>query len=316
MARDPGTNLRREAKNTQKIAGQLLARHGKKLADEDREKVRAGLDTLARAAAANDAGQVRAALDDVERLYQLHLHRYRKSTLREYVESIGWAVVVALLLRAFVIEAFKIPSGSMIPTLLVGDHIFVNKFVYGLRIPFTYFKFWEFQRPERGDVIVFIKPDEPDKDYIKRVVGLGGDTVELRGGELYVNDKLQPREARGEFSFPEYDEYSAGWTDSKNRLYTETLGRVTHDILIRYSWLPSRDGVYTVKEGTLFVMGDNRDNSQDSRMWGLVPLDHVKGKAMFIWLSAGGPECGGTPWPFAWFKSGCFRFGRLFTWIR
>ena len=135
MAHDPKSDLRRETAATVKVVRALLRKHGRKLADEDRGKIAGSLDTLEHAAAAGVPGLIRAALDDVERLYQLHLHRYRKSTLREYVESIGWAVVVALLLRSFVVEAYKIPSGSMIPTLLVGDHIFVNKFIYGLRIP-------------------------------------------------------------------------------------------------------------------------------------------------------------------------------------
>jgi len=294
--------MAREAKVTLKVVGGLLKKHGSRLAAEDRERIAHAVGVLESARSAGQPTAIRAALDEVERLYQMHLHRYRKSTTREYVESIGWAVVVALILRAFVIEAFKIPSGSMIPTLLIGDHIFVNKFIYGLRIPWTFYKFFEFSKPRRGDVVVFIKPDEPDKDFIKRVVGVAGDVVEIRGGDLYVNGVLQPRKEKGDYTYPEFEEYGQRWVDVRSKLYAEALGDITHDILVKYSWVPPPDSSFAVRAGTVFVMGDNRDNSSDSRSWGLVPLDHVKGRAMFIWWSMGG-------------KDG-FRFKRLFTWIK
>ena len=123
-----------------------------------------------------------------------HLAFARKSSLREYAESIGVAVAIALLLRAFVVEAFQIPSGSMIPTLEVGDHIFVSKFSYGIGIPFTYKKLFQFGQPRRGDIIVFRYPADPEVDYIKRVVALPGEKIEVRKNEIFIDGKLMPRE--------------------------------------------------------------------------------------------------------------------------
>src|SRR5437763_2723918 len=141
-----------------------------------------------------DLEQQRKAIALLDDAMDDHLSFARKSTLREYAESIGVAIAVALLLRAFVVEAFQIPSGSMIPTLEVGDHIFVSKFSYGLSIPFTDTKILQYAEPQRGDVIVFKFPQDHSTDYIKRVVGLPGDTVETRQGQLYVNGNEIHRE--------------------------------------------------------------------------------------------------------------------------
>jgi len=225
----------------------------------------------------------------------------KKSHFREYFEAFLTALLIAFFLRAFVVEAFKIPSKSMVPTLMVGDHIFVNKFVYGIRLPFT--KNWiaHFNNPQRGEVIVFIYPRNPSLDFIKRVVGLPGDTVAVKGDDLLVNgekvmvtplvpigvDKENPRildvatppETNGkEIELPFFREWK------EFNFFIEKLGVASH--FIQEEREARGDEIEkVVPPGHLFVMGDNRDNSSDSREWGFVPLDNVKGRAMFIWLS-------------------------------
>jgi signal peptidase I len=323
MPEKPDKKLLKDAKAALKITRELFKGNSKKLAGEDKEALTAGIAALEDAVRSGGTAGMKEALDRLEKLYELHLSRYRKSTVREYVESIGWAVAVALVLRAFVIEAFKIPSGSMIPTLQIGDHIFVNKFIYGLKIPWTFIKFWQFHNPERGDVVVFIKPSEPDKDFVKRVIGLPGDIVEMRGSDLIINGLLQNKDMKGEYRYKEFYEYDQQWVDVKTGLYDEHLGTMKHVVIYRSDrgdWAESAPVRFNcnvgrpgetgfelttrckVQDGTLLMMGDNRDNSSDSRVWGLVPLDHVKGKAMFIWWS--------------WYSADGFRWKRLFTWIK
>ena len=177
----------------------------------------------------------------------------RKKFIKEYVEPIIVAVLIAFFIRAFIVQAFKIPSSSMEPTLLVGDHILVNKFIYGIRIPFTNIKFFQYKKPGRGDIIVFIFPKDRSKDFIKRVIGLEGEKLEIINNKIYINDKLMD----------------------------DPWG---HFILAR----PSVEDFRPIKipEGSLFVMGDNRDNSQDSRFWGFVDINKdVIGKAFVAYYS-------------------------------
>jgi signal peptidase I len=182
----------------------------------------------------------------------------RKGRVREYIEAFVVALLIALVVRTLVIQAFKIPSGSMENTLLVGDHIFVNKFVYGYHIPLTKGRVLEFRSPRRGDIIVFEFPEDPKKDFIKRVVGVPGDTVEIRRKKLFVNG-LPVEEG--------YVRYADGPAAE--------------------GFPPARDNApaLTVPAGKLFVMGDNRDRSYDSRFWGFVDTDKVVGKALFIYFS-------------------------------
>ncbi len=229
----------------------------------------------------------------------------KKSTFREYAEALITAVLVALLIRAFVIEAFKIPSGSMIPTLSVGDHIFVNKFAYGLRIPFTKIKAVKSGEVKRGDVVVFIYPVDESKDFIKRVVGLPGDRIRMEGEEVWVNGERLPRlplevsERPGDKrrltvrdgklrTIPS----SPGWRDFD--YFEESLSGKEH--VVQYEKNIERQ-TYEVEvpEGHFFVIGDNRDNSADSREWGFVPEENVKGRAMFVWLSID-RDHGGIRW--------------------
>ena len=178
-----------------------------------------------------------------------------KSKVREYAEAIILALILALFIRTFVIQAFKIPSPSMVPTLLIGDHILVNKFLFGFQIPFSDGKIMAIREPERGDVIVFKYPKDRRLDFIKRCVAVGGETVEVRDKEVFINGEL--------VTFPQ-----AIFLDEGSLL----SGRDTF-------------GPVTVPEGKVFVMGDNRDNSNDSRFWGYVDLADVKGKAMVIYWS-------------------------------
>ncbi len=181
----------------------------------------------------------------------------RKSTIREYIEAILIALLLALFIRTFVVQAFKIPSGSMLNTLLIGDHILVNKFIYGIKDPFSGNTWIPVKKPGRGDVVVFKYPLNPSQDYIKRVIGTEGDQIEIKNKKVYVNGE------------PQDDSYAI-FLDSK----------------ILPAGVQGRDnmGLKTVPANSLFVMGDNRDNSYDSRFWNFVELKAVKGKAfIFYW---------------------------------
>lgn len=211
-----------------------------------------------------------------------HLGKWQRGELREYAESILIAVGVALLLRAFVVEAFKIPSGSMLPTLQIHDHIFVNKFAYGPTIPFSRSRLYDGMPPQHGDVIVFEYPD-PDphnerQDFIKRVIALPGDRLEVINGHPIINGWHVPYCKAGRYDgadlFVEFMNEHAYLTMSES-----------------YEGRPNKEeGPFFAKEGELWVMGDNRDNSHDSRAWrqgGGVPFANIKGRAMFVWLSFG-----------------------------
>ena len=186
------------------------------------------------------------------------LPKKRKSTLREYIEAIVIALLLALFIRTFVVQAFKIPSGSMLDTLLIGDHILVNKFIYGIKNPFNGNTWIPLKKPQRRDVVVFKYPLNPKQDYIKRVVGVEGDQIEIKNKKVYVNGESQ-------------DESYAIFLDNK----------------ILPSGQQSRDNMSlkTVPPNSLFVMGDNRDNSYDSRFWKFVDLKSVKGKAFILYWS-------------------------------
>ena len=192
VARYNSWNLRRrgvkEAELLLREGRRVLRKYGERLKPESATQVKTAIDHLSQTVINRDYDHLTEALNVLDKQLDNHLSFARKSTAREYIESIAIAVLIALFLRAFVVEAFKIPSGSMIPTLQVGDHIFVNKFIYGIRIPFTNIKFgMGYRKPKRGEVIVFIYPKEPDKDFIKRIVGIEGDTVEIRDGQAIVN---------------------------------------------------------------------------------------------------------------------------------
>jgi len=182
----------------------------------------------------------------------------RKSKVKEYVESIIIAILIAIFIRTFIICAYKIPSRSMVPTLLVGDHILVNKFLYGIKIPLLRKNIVPISNPQRGDIVVFIYPNDRSKDFIKRVIGVAGDKIEIKNKKIFINDKE----------------------------YKDSYGIYSDNIIYPAS-IQNRDnfGPVTVPQKSLFVMGDNRDESLDSRFWGFVNLKDVEGKAFIIYWS-------------------------------
>ena len=181
-----------------------------------------------------------------------------KSKVQEYIEAIIIAILIAVVIRTFIVQAYKIPSRSMVPTLLVGDHLLVNKFIYGVKIPVIRRIIVPITDPKRGDIIVFIYPNDRTKDYIKRVIGVGGDKIEIKNKNIFIND--QP--------------------------YKDAFG-IYSDNTTYPAIMQPRDnfGPVTVPRGSLFVMGDNRDESADSRFWGFVDLKDVEGKALIIYWS-------------------------------
>jgi signal peptidase I len=198
-----------------------------------------------------------------------------KSTFREYAEALAIAILLALFIRTFVIQAFKIPSGSMKPTLIVGDHLLVNKFTYGIRIPAIDRFLIQFDTPKRGDILVFKWPKDETKDFIKRVIGVEGDIIEIKNDILYING--------GKVVTEYVDKYNDNDISDADR-YEEFLGEHKHYILDQY--VKYEDfGPVKVPKNSIFVMGDNRDNSQDSRYWGFVTLNKIKGKAIIIYWS-------------------------------
>jgi signal peptidase I len=190
---------------------------------------------------------------------------YRKSTAREYFESIAIAVILALFIRTFVVQAFKIPTGSMENNLLIGDHLLVNKFVFGPTASGIERTLLPIDPIRRGDVIVFKYPEEPDRDFIKRVIGLPGDTIEMKNKKVHVNG-TPLSEPYVHFLEP------PGESQPGDADYTE------FDVRRQY-------GPVTVPATHYFVMGDNRDNSQDSRYWGFLPRDYIKGRALKVYWS-------------------------------
>jgi len=348
--------VRREARVLVKEARAALGiKRGLRGKGGDLESVTAGMET---SLAKSDLSGVRTQLPVLDALVDELVKRPPKSTARDYVESIGAAILIALALRAFVIEAFKIPSSSMYPTLEIGDHIFVNKFIYGVRIPWTMTKLFEMRGPKRGEVIVFIYPCDPDRDYIKRVIATAGQTVEVRCNVVYVDGVAVPSVLEDanctyldqDSAVSEHEavsrtgEDAEGWYPRECSRYAETVdGKVystfhdrdrpdrerrlregtltdgdsrdfpSHDHSPPPNCSNSEDGTknaqkqtlgqivmvkseneakvceprehYVVPAGHVFVQGDNRNNSNDSRVWGSVPLDNIKGKALFIWLS-------------------------------
>lgn len=326
---DPGRNLDRTRRAARRFAADArgLARRGRDRLDPAvRQAVAAACDEVDVAAREGDPARLSAALRALDALWDDHLARRAKPPWRAYAEVIAVAIVGALLLRAVVVEGFRIPSGSMAPTLLAGDRVLVSKLAYGVRVPFTRLRIGG-APPRRGDVLVFESPRVPGLDVVKRVVGVPGDVVELRDQVLFVNGVPQPRTVDGEVSYEERaEDGSAPFLDTCRRA-RESLARgrlapgderdpgalegswqaaaadgvATHDVLqCRPARLAGREGPYpAVAPGHLFVLGDNRDRSADSRGAGgwQVPLERVKGRVTVVWFSwgAGGALGGRGP---------------------
>ena len=217
----------------------------------------------------------------MDKAVQEKVQRAREPVLIEYSRSLFPVLLIVLLFRSFLFEPFKIPSGSMIPTLLIGDFILVNKYAYGLRLPVLNNKFLDVAEPQRGDVVVFRYPVEPGINFIKRLVGLPGDTIVYRDKKLFINGEPLQLETQGVYSSSEV-KCTTPRPDAER--YTEQLGDVSHDILLHHG-SGSRDGQWVVPEGHYFMMGDNRDRSNDSREWGFVPEANLMGRAVGIWLN-------------------------------
>jgi signal peptidase I len=245
--------------------------------------------------------------------------------LREFVASWTPAILAVIFIRLFIFEPFRIPSGSMVPTLLIGDHVLVTKFSYGvwmpfksIGVPFTQYglddmglefeniELFDLADPQRGDVIVFHYPRDEDITYIKRVVGVPGDTIRVRDNQVFIDGVAQSRDELGPFE--DVDQFCS---TRKARHWNESLKRIDgsvldHGILTqigRGSPLASPSKEWKVPPGHVFVMGDNRDHSEDSRRWGLVDYEQIKGKAHFVWLSWDG--CSGG-------AAGSLRLPRMF----
>jgi len=216
----------------------------------------------------------------------------------EYAKSFFPVILIVFAIRSFLVEPFKIPSGSMIPTLQVGDFILVNKFTYGIRLPIVNRKLVQVNDPQRGDVMVFHYPENPSLDYIKRVVAVSGDSVEYRDKRLWINGVEQPQQPDGDYN---YVETGLNFVHTEKR--RETLGGREHAMLVnpevptlrldsvaefkgRENCVYGRESARCkVPEGHYFMLGDNRDNSRDSRYWGFVPDNQIVGKAFFIWMN-------------------------------
>lgn len=295
--------VRTHALHQLKEARKLLRRAKGRIGADVRAEIEGVAATVRSALEGDDVARAEKATGELGQLLEKHLAPHRKPAWRESFESVAVAVMVALLLRAFVVEAFKIPSGSMIPTLAIGDQIFVNKWIYGVRIPFTSIRLVDFSAPKRGDVVVFMVPVPPNEDYIKRVVAIAGDEVAVKRGVLYLNGEAVEREANGKQTHWDRDNNTGRWFPFDAFSYTETLTDQPHTIIFDTDVGQSIPdfGPYRVPEGHVFCMGDNRDHSYDSRAWGPVPLSNILGRSLFVWWS--------------WGKDG-LDFSRLGTWIR
>lgn len=211
--------------------------------------------------------------------------------LVEYAKSFFPVIFVVFFIRSFIVEPFKIPSGSLMPTLLAGDYILVNKFTYGLRVPIINNTFFEIHHPQRGDIFVFHYPPEPTTDYIKRVVGLPGDVISYHDKQLSVNGVLAVKGNEKDYVYYEYPRDMEGKEDKSqlpmvvkaHNLEEDLLG-IKHQVLL-HDDRAGPEGDWVVPAGHYFAMGDNRDNSSDGRVWGFVPENNLVGKAFFIWMN-------------------------------
>ena len=202
-------------------------------------------------------------------------HQAKEPVVVEYAKSFFPVLVVVFLLRGFLFEPFRIPSGSMLPSLYIGDFILVNKFSYGIKIPVLNYEIFEMGKPVRGDVVVFRYPRDTSLDHIKRIIGLPGDHIAYYNKVLYVNGKPTNRSFTGQYEGP-------GQPYANE--YKEDFEEMNHSLLLMPGRPSNLEGEYIVPKNSYFVMGDNRDNSNDSRVWGAVPESHLVGKAIMIWM--------------------------------
>ena len=292
-------HLRHESKELTDELAKLTRRYGEKIDAPTRERLFAQAAVLDRARIAGDAAALEAEYQKLADFSDKSLATWRKNATFDYVLGFAKALAIALLIRAIIIEPFRIPSGSMIPTLQIGDQIFVNKFIYGVRIPWmNKVPFQIVRPPERGDVIVFNNPVNTSQDFIKRVIGVPGDVVLVKNEVVYINGKPQPRTLATN-DYQAWDDQGGEWAAQRTLRYHEDLDGHLHDTLQSGNDSDLVEGPYIVPPKSVFVMGDNRDNSEDSR-YGLglysrgsapqavfVPFGNIKGKAMVVWLALG-----------------------------
>jgi signal peptidase I len=317
---DPIRKLERARRDAARFAAdarRLAARHRRGLGKKAREEIGGAADEVDAAVKDGDPDRLSVALHALDALWSDHLARRAKPIWREYGEAMLVAAFLALAVRAFVVEPFRVPSGSMAPTLLAGDHVFVSRLAYAVRLPFTRLRLLAFGAPRRGDVIVFESPRDGRTDLVKRVVGVPGDVVELREQVLYVNGVPQPRTAAGEVAYEERsEETGAPYLDTCRR-YRESLakgplsepeadiegsadarwqaaaaeGVASYEVMqCRRVRLASREGPFeVVRPGHVFVLGDNRDRSADGRSAGgwQVPVGNVHGRVERVFWSWG-----------------------------
>lgn len=318
---DPIRKLERARRDAARFAADaraLAARHRKRLPKKAREEILSAAAEVDAAAKDGDPDRLSLALHALDAAWADHLAARAKPLWREYGEAIAIAALLALAVRAFVVEPFRVPSGSMTPTLLAGDHVFVSRLAYAVRLPFARLRLLDLGAPRRGDVIVFESPREPATHVVKRVVGIPGDVVELREQVLYVNGVPQPRAPAGEIAYEERSEETGAPFLDTCRRYRESLakgelappddpdlegaaearwqaaaaaGVASYDVVqCRRARLASREGPYeVVRPGHVFVLGDNRDRSADGRSAGgwQVPLENVHGRVELVFWSWG-----------------------------
>jgi signal peptidase I len=307
---------RSEARHLIDEARGILRRKREEIPDAVHRDIEGAIAEVEGALASEDLDSSREALGKLDEKIDEHLKFARKSSLREYIESIGVAVTIALLLRAFVVEAFQIPSGSMIPTLEVGDHIFVSKFAYGIGIPFTNKKVLKYGQPKRGDIIVFKFPHQQEIDYIKRVVALPGEKVEIRRNEIFINGRPMPREeVKGPCTYEDSAPIDGRRREIPCEKWMEDLDGRRHSLYQSPDSGPTDRPAFEVPANHVFVMGDNRDNANDSRVWGAVNEELIKGRALIVWWSrgptSGEVSAGGLK---EWFQA--IRWSRFFSLVR
>lgn len=271
--------IRKKARQVYSETKDLFAKNSSKVKPEIAGLIREKLGQTELAISNGNVSEIKLKTDELTSISKEHLSKFGKSTLRKNVEALLFAVVLALVIRTFIVQPFKIPSGSMIPTLLVGDHLLVSKFVYGTKIPFSHKLVLPLSEIKRGDVIVFRYPNsehDPSKagiHYIKRVVGLPGDKIDVDGRNLVINGREVSLKYLGDY----YDERFG----TKYDKYQEDLLGKKHFVIYEKGRKSAQRGnlPVVVPPGHVFVMGDNRDNSQDSRFWGFVPIHNIEGEA-------------------------------------
>ena len=288
--------LRAEARELELESARIFQRFPSKVTPQAAERITEQALRVEDASLAGDALRLEKEVKALDALQEEHLGAYRKQSGWDTFSGFAKALTIALLIRTIFIEPYRIPSGSMLPTLEIGDQVFVNKFIYGVRIPFlNKVPFQIVRAPARGDVIVFNNPLMPDKDFIKRVIGIPGDRVEIIRQVIHINGVPQPRTLVSR-DFVVHNQTEGQWSDESLVLYRENLGGVEHAALDDpYRSTDEVDrGPFIVPEGEVFVMGDNRDNSSDSRVgFGVtgrpayVPFGYIKGKAMVVWVTFG-----------------------------